>query len=290
MTVEYYLKEGTIFKKRYRVVEPLGRGGFGLTYLCADFYTGAQVAVKEFFPREAERNGSNVEPITERLKEVYYEKLFSFSEEFRIINSIEDSHVVKALDFFTENNTAYYVMEYVDGMNLKEYLSEKDNLDHAEVFQIMIGSLQGLASIHRKGYVHGDLKPTNIMLTRNSKIKIMDFGAACLKDIFYWNLSTKVGSLSYTCPEKFFTSSVPKNAWDIYSMGGIMYFLLSGKDPIPSNDRLKGIPLESSMITHKRTRAVIEKAMSLDFEKRYTTAEEFLRAINKRAFFFPFNS
>lgn len=284
IVIEYYLKESTILKKRYRVVEPLGKGGFGLTYKCMDLHRGEFAAIKEFFPRGSERGDAlEVIPGSADLREAYYDKLSSFSEEFRIISTISDIHVVKVLDFFTENNTAYYVMEFISGMNLKDYGKHNGRLDQKRAFEIIDDILKGVASIHESGYIHGDLKPTNVMLTDDGKIKVMDFGAACLKDTFYSYEASKVVSMSYACPEKFFASSTPELSWDIYSVGGILYFLLSGIDPIPATDRVRGIPLELSMISRK-PKAIIEKSMALVATRRFRDTAHFRKAINGRLF------
>jgi serine/threonine-protein kinase len=283
--IEYYLERDTILNRRYRINEPLGKGGFGITYLCTDLPGGERVAVKEFFPRGAERNGNNVSPVSDDLKEVYYDKLSSFSEEFRIISTISNDHVVKVLDFFTENNTAYYVMEFIDGLNLKEYIKNNGIPDLKTCYRILLDILDGVNAIHDRGYIHGDLKPTNIMATGDGRIKVMDFGAACLKDAFFSFLSAKVISISYTCPEKFFASSVPDNSWDIYSIGGIMFFLLSGKDPVPATERIKGIPLEMSLISNRKARLIVEKAMSFSPQKRYRDSDHFKKALSSRFFF-----
>jgi len=279
--IEYYLGEGTILKKRYRVIEPLGRGGFGLTYLCSDFHMGTKVAVKEFFPRGVERENNNVKPVDSDLKDVYYEKLSSFSEEFTILSKIEDDRVVKVLDLFTENNTAYYVMEFVSGKTLRDTVRADGAMEDSRAYEVIDEILKGVASIHNRGYIHSDLKPTNVMMTDYGKIKVMDFGAACLKDVYLINSLSKVVSLSYACPEKFFSSSRPSSSWDVYSVGGILYFLLCGRDPVPSTDRMKGIPLVFDEFTRK-ARRILEKSMSLVAEKRYSDANDFRRALKSR--------
>lgn len=285
MTIEYYLSEGTILKKRYRVIEPLGRGGFGLTYLCSDFHKGNNVAVKEFFPRGVEREGNDVKPVSDDLREIYYDKLSSFSEEFTIMSRIEDGRVVKVLDLFTENNTAYYVMEYISGKTLKDTVKDEGVMNDAKAFEMVDSILEGVSSIHERGYIHGDLKPTNVMLTDDERIKVMDFGAACLKDVYLMNSLSKVVSLSYTCPEKFYSSSPPNYSWDVYSVGGILYFLLSGEDPVPSTERVKGVPLIFDTFS-RRAKRILDKSMALVSEKRYSDATAFRRALKSRFFGF----
>ena len=285
ITIQYYLNEGTILKKRYRIIEPLGRGGFGMTYLCSDFHTGNSVAVKEFFPRGAEREGNFVKPISSDLKEAYFERLSSFSEEFTIMSKIDDDRVVKVLDLFTENNTAYYVMEFISGRTLRDSVKSDGVVDESKALEIIDEILKGVSSIHERGYIHGDLKPTNVMLTDEGKIKVMDFGAACLKDVYLMNSLSKVVSLSYTCPEKFLSSSTPSYSWDVYSVGGILFFLLSGEDPIPSTERIKGIPLVLDLFPRK-ARRILEKSMSLVADKRYTDADHFRKALRARLFGF----
>ena len=269
--------KNTLLNKRYLVLNPLGKGGFGITYLCLDRATGEHVALKEFFPKEASRSDSGVVLTDSNDVERYYAGMQRFLEEASILSTINDVRIVRVFESFEQNGTAYYVMEYVDGPTLKDFIRSVGPLDGRDALRLIEDIARGLKAIHDKGFIHGDLKPTNIMLKKSRLVKIMDFGAATTKDSFYTPVHSNIISWNYSSPERFRHEHTVHPGSDIYSLGCVLFFLVSGFDPTPATERLKGVDLAIPPTTRK-IKYLICKSMSLEERKRFANTDLFLKA------------
>ncbi|WP_255358898.1 MULTISPECIES: serine/threonine-protein kinase [Kosmotoga] len=261
----------------------LGRGGFGITYLCVDNAKSKNTAVKEFFPKGARREGLNVLPPEGIEPEQYYEKVKRFLVEAEILEKVNDHRVVRLLDSFEENNTAYYVMEYVEGPTLQQFIRDRGPLGTKEALDLIREIALGLKAIHEYGFVHGDLKPSNILLKSGMFVRIADFGASGIKDSFFRLGEHNVVSLNYSAPELFTSQAVPNVQTDIYSLGGVLYFLVTGESPVPATQRAKGKELMIPDVGRKIKKLIL-KAMALSPEKRFYSVDSFLKALD--SFFF----
>ncbi|MEA2067535.1 MAG: serine/threonine-protein kinase [Thermotogota bacterium] len=258
----------------------LGRGGFGLTYLCEDLKTGEYVAVKEFFPEGAVRRSSSVELPSSSEWDNTFEKIEHFLEEAELISLIDDPRIVKVISAFKENKTAYYVMEFIQGRTLRKYVNERGFLSDLEFKELIDEIGKGLQTIHSKGILHGDLKPSNILITDKEKaVKITDFGAASSIGSLYRGSIGNIVSRHYSAPERFTQEMILTVQSDIYSMGAIIYFMVTGQDPLPATNRLKGEKMKFPPISKKLKKA-IERSMKLLPQNRFPDVRSLLKYLD----------
>ncbi|MFO7882965.1 MAG: serine/threonine-protein kinase [Kosmotogaceae bacterium] len=280
ISIRRALENGTKLNDRYKILVSLGRGGFGLTYLCEDLKTGEYVAVKEFFPAGAVRRNSSVELSSDSEWDNTFEKIENFLQEAELVSSIDDPRVVKVLNAFKENKTAYYVMEFIQGRTLRKYVNERGFLSDVEIKELIDEIGKGLHVIHSKGILHGDLKPSNILITDDEKaVKITDFGAASSIGTLYRGAIGNIVSMHYSSPERFTQEMILTVQSDIYSMGAIIYFMVTGQDPLPATNRLKGEKLRFPPIS-KRLKKVIEKSMEFLPQNRFPNINNMLKYLN----------
>jgi len=202
--------------REYKIINKIGEGGMGEVYLAEDENLGRQVAIKMLAP-ELMRNAELVE---------------RFKQEARLQASLIHPNIVALHTFFTHENMLYMVMEYAQGITLKDLIKKKGKLDEKTSKHIILQILEGVGFAHQKGIVHRDLKPSNIMIDNNLDIKIMDFGIAkVLGDRGMTKTGTKMGTLYYMSPEQVKAEKDIDQRTDIYSLGIIFYEMLTGKVP-----------------------------------------------------------
>ena len=232
------LQSGTLLQGgKYRIERVLGQGGFGITYLAHNIVFDVDVAIKEFFLKdENERNGLTVTIPTSAVKKAFFDNLKEkFKKEAKRIFIVKNEHVVIVHDLFEENNTAYYVMDYIDGENLKERLtSTKKPLSENEIRQLLSQILDALKSIHDHGIYHLDLKPANIMVDKQGSVKLIDFGAS--KQFSSTDGLTTSTAYCYTpgyAPSEQIRQKADQiGPWtDFYALGATLYYLLTMDNP-----------------------------------------------------------
>lgn len=278
------LRKGTRLIGRYTIEKVLGQGGFGITYLGIDELHEKKVAIKEFFPQGiVTRNIGYEDAVTVTFvgeKDNYNKGKEKFLKEARIMARFsKDEGIVKAQDFFEINNTAYIVMEYLEGITLKQYLRENERIEPEELLELFVPLIESLDEIHSQGLIHRDISPDNIMVLLGGKIKLMDFGAA--RD--YTDFGEKSLSLilkpGYAPPEQYQTHGVQGPWTDIYALCATMYKCLTGENPPDAiervmDDNLKEIS-EFGIPVSKQMEETIIKGMSISARNRYQNIEEF---------------
>ena len=278
------LRKGTRLIGRYTIEKVLGQGGFGITYLGIDELHEKKVAIKEFFPQGiVTRNIEYEDAVTVTFvgeKDNYNKGKEKFLKEARIMARFsKDEGIVKAQDFFEINNTAYIVMEYLEGITLKQYLRENERIEPEELLELFVPLIESLDEIHSQGLIHRDISPDNILVLLGGKIKLMDFGAA--RD--YTDFGEKSLSLilkpGYAPPEQYQTHGVQGPWTDIYALCATMYKCLTGENPPDAiervmDDNLKEIS-EFGIPVSKQMEETIIKGMSISARNRYQNIEEF---------------
>lgn len=278
------LRKGTRLIGRYTIEKVLGQGGFGITYLGIDELHEKKVAIKEFFPQGiVTRNIEYEDAVTVTFvgeKDNYNKGKEKFLKEARIMARFsKDEGIVKAQDFFEINNTAYIVMEYLEGITLKQYLRENERIEPEELLELFVPLIESLDEIHSQGLIHRDISPDNIMVLLGGKIKLMDFGA--VRD--YTDFGEKSLSLilkpGYAPPEQYQTHGVQGPWTDIYALCATMYKCLTGENPPDAiervmDDNLKEIS-EFGIPVSKQMEETIIKGMSISARNRYQNIEEF---------------
>ena len=229
---------------KYIIERVLGQGGFGNTYEGVNTTFEDRVCIKEFFMQGINDRDNATGSITVSLvrnKPQFEEQLEKFKKEALRIRKLDNPHIVKVHDLFEENGTAYYVMDYVDGENLAERLKRTGKpMTEQEVRAILPQILDALKTVHNTGIWHLDLKPANIMLTKEGQVKLIDFGASKQLNAQKGGATTST-AISYTngyAPREQMEQNYDKfGPWtDIYALGATIYTLLTNmRPPLPTN-------------------------------------------------------
>ena len=238
---------------KYRIEKVLGQGGFGITYLAIQGGLERMVAIKEFFMREACCRACDSRGVTlgtEGNRETVDRYRQKFLKEARSIAQLNHPHIVRIIDVFEENGTAYYVMEYVAGGSLSDRVGRQGALSESEATRYIRQVADALTYIHTQRMTHLDVKPANIMLTDKDEVVLIDFGLAKQYDSAtgHQTSSTPVGiSEGYAPLEQYMQGGVGEFSpeTDIYALGATYYKLLTGQTP-PSASSVNedGLPLE----------------------------------------------
>ena len=257
------LKVGTILHGTYRIDSYLSSGGFGNTYVATNIEFEERVAIKEFFMKgvtQRDENQTTVSVSNAENHNSFLEQKEKFKKEARRLRKLNNEYIVSVHDLFEENGTAYYVMDYVDGENLAERLKRTGKpMTEQEVREILPQILDALKSVHDAGIWHLDLKPANIMLTKEGRVKLIDFGASKQLNAQKGGATTST-AISYTngyAPREQMEQNYDKfGPWtDIYALGATLYTLLTNKrPPLPtdidddaSEDKHKALPMPENI-------------------------------------------
>ena len=272
------LRKGTRLIVRYTIEGVLGQGGFGITYLGIDELHEKKVAIKEFFPQGiVTRNIEYQDTVTVTFvgeKDNYEKGKERFLKEARTMAKFsKDEGIVKALDFFEINNTAYIVMEYLEGVTLKQYLAENKRIDAEDLVELLVPLIESLDEIHSQGLIHRDISPDNIMVLPDGRIKLMDFGAARDYTEFGEKSLSIVLKPGYAPPEQYQTHGVQGPWTDIYALCATMYKCITGENPPDAiervmDDHLKKISAFGIPVLPQIEEAII-KGMSVAANDRY---------------------
>ena len=280
----YCLRKGTRLIGRYTIEGVLGQGGFGITYLGMDELHEKPVAIKEFFPQGiVTRNIEYQDTVTVTFvgeKDNYEKGKERFLKEARTMAKFsKDEGIVKALDFFEINNTAYIVMEYLEGITLKQYLRENQRIAPEDLIELLVPLIESLDEIHSQGMIHRDISPDNIMVLPDGRIKLMDFGAARDYTEFGEKSLSIVLKPGYAPPEQYQTHGVQGPWTDIYALCATMYKCITGENPPDAIDRLvddhlKKISAFGFTVSPQIEEAII-KGMSVAAKDRYQNVGDF---------------
>ena len=260
---------GKMLDERYEILEIIGEGGMAVVYRAIDRRLNRYVAVKIMRDDMA-----SDEEFRRR-----------FCTESHAVAMLSHPNIVAVYDVSHNDNVEYIVMELVDGITLKQYMERKGVVAWKEVVHFTKQISKALAHAHERGIIHRDIKPQNIMLLRDGTIKVGDFGIAALENEVYENNGEAIGSIHYIAPEQA-RGECPDARSDIYSLGVVMYEMLTGElpfngntlgeiavqhmnaKPVPPRDKNPAVPTELERITLK--------AMNADLNARYQSANALL--------------
>lgn len=271
------LKGGT-----YRIVRFLSSGGFGCTYEAEHVMLQKRVAIKEFFVRDFCNRESDTAHITvgTQSKVGLVEKLRKkFIDEARALTHLDHPGIVRVTDVFEENGTAYYVMDFIDGISLGEKV-KNSALSEDEALYYIRQVCDALRYVHSNNRLHLDIKPGNIMIDTSGNAILIDFGASKQYDEDGGQDTSSLPGYTpgYAPPEQM--SNTLRQfypATDIYSVGATLYKILSGNNPVDVHSRISGDELEPLPATvSERTKAAIEAALQLSRKSRPQSIDEFL--------------
>ncbi len=278
-----HLQSGKILQNgKYRIEKKLSQGGFGITYLAYYNDMQTQVAIKECFlsgccVRQTDNNSITLQSLT---FQDYRDFITKFKQEAQTLFQFRTHHnIVHVIDVFEENNTAYYVMDYLEGETLAQLIKRKGKLSYEEAMNFIGQLCDATEGAHSKGIIHRDIKPDNIMITTDNKAVLIDFGTA--KELIQCKTRSTQAILTpgYAPEEQYSTKREKGKYTDIYAIGATLYYCLTGEVPTESIDRRSIIMPEPKMlntaIPNNVNRAIL-KAMELNHTDRYQTVDAFL--------------
>lgn len=293
------LKEGaTLQKGKYTIVKSLGQGSFGITYLATtkiaiigklgQMDTTVNVAIKEFFISEINSRANDGSSINGSGGTLFVNYRKNFRKEAENLSHLDHPNIVKVLEVFDENNTTYYVMQYIDGESLDDYILRKKGIQEFSAIAILKDIGSAIHYMHSHKMLHLDLKPKNVMMDKDGKSYLIDFG---LSKQYTENgepeSSTTIGpgTMGYAPIEQANykqDGSFPKTL-DVYALGATFYKMLSGNKPQYASEILEEgldiVPLSKKGVSQSVVNAV-QKAMAPTKKYRYQTIDEFLSALN----------
>lgn len=282
------LPPGTVLNGRYILGRVLGQGGFGITYVAQDHKTGSLVAVKEYFPdtMAARTGGPSVSAYTGQREENFlYGKECFLNEAKTLAEFIGNPNIVRVHSYFEENNTAYFVMDYVQGTSLQDYLKQRGRLSWEETKHILEPVIEALASVHSRGVIHRDVTPDNIYITNDGTVKLLDFGAA------RYSLGDKSRSLDvvlkhgYAPREQYSRHGRQGPYTDVYALGATFYYCLTGRLPPDSIDRQDEdefiLPSSLGVKLPAKAEDALCKALAVSAQDRFQSMGEFYLALNE---------
>ncbi|MFM2312687.1 MAG: hypothetical protein RLZZ04_1963, partial [Cyanobacteriota bacterium] len=226
----------------YRIEQPLGQGGFGITYQGIDTRLNRAVAVKEFFPEGCWREGSTVVSAGRWNSDTYSSAKQKFLLEGQTLGQFNHPGIVQVFYYFEENNTAYMVMEYLKGQTLAELLKKKQGkLSEAKALEHITKVGEALEFLHQAQFLHRDIKPDNIMLLDDGRVVLIDFGAARDFNTTSTARHTTMLTPGYAPLEQYGRALKYGAFTDIYALASTLYHLLTGQAPVSAIERAAGV-------------------------------------------------
>ena len=278
------LPAGTILLGHYRIDRLLGQGGFGITYAASDLRTQSPVAVKELFPsgyvsRDPNRRTICVRPGKE---ENAAHLRLRFEQEAQTLMQLQGREgVIRVTHLFSENKTAYYVMELLVGEDLSHRLNTRGVMTWAQLMPILQTLMNALEQIHSAGLIHRDISPDNIFLTRDGNVRLIDFGS--VRAYQGGDHFTALIKHSFAPWEQYLTKGNQGPWTDIYALCVTAYFALSGKCPPRATERRLNdtlIPLEQLCPgVPRQVCQAIQKGMAVQMEDRYQSVAQLRAAL-----------
>ena len=284
------LLQGTILSKRYKVDKVLGAGGFGITYLAEDRFNHMVCAIKEYVPVgicARETGNKEVYPLSVAKKQDFQHGKVRFIEEAQVLSELQHiPNVVHITDYFSENNTAYYVMEFLDGMTVKQLMKcmPENRIPIEDAIEIVQKVGESLDRIHKERHLlHRDISPDNLFYTKSGEIKLIDFGSAKHLSQEEKNIFSIVLKPGFAPPEQYAMDKAQGNYTDEYALAGTFYYMVTGKMPVDAMERMTGIELipadELCSDVSKQMWRVLMRAMSLDAKTRYSSVGLFIHEL-----------
>ncbi len=278
----------------YRLLHHIGEGGFGVSYLAMDELLNRPVVIKEHFPHAlCQRNAAtlNIEPIPGTDDTEYNWALSNFLREVRLLATLDHPHIGRVFTYFEAHNTAYYVTEHIDGPSLAdvaaEYRKHLGYIPQQPLYGLMVRMLDALDYLHSNNILHLDIKPDNILVTRNGSPVLIDFGAA--RNMQEHTTAQVVETPGYSPPEQGHPNGKLCPASDLYAFAATLYYALTAQALPPGRQReLYDTLTPLSNMPHLRAHyhpqllASIDKALSPAAENRYAAAALWLHDLRSR--------
>ena len=278
------LKHGTILRGQYSVGKVLGKsGGFGTTYLGYHQTLQIKIAIKEYLPNELvyrDSDGLTIHVNDPLEADNFLQGINQFVNEARLLVKFNHPNIVRVIDFFEENGTAYLVMDYCQGVNLAEYMEQQGGLlSEQAVLSFIMPILEGLQELHNRGVLHRDIKPQNIYVSHDGRPILLDFGAA--KQIVgeHSRSLTLMATPGFAAYEQYQVQGKQGPWTDIYSCAATIYYMLSKMVPPDAIGRMAQdtfiFPLDLENKISPEMRNAIVKGMALLPDDRVQNVQQF---------------
>lgn len=284
----YHIPPGSVLQQRYIVGVALGFGGFGITYIGWDYVMSRKVAIKEYLPSEfATRMPTQLQVTVysgER-EEQYQEGLIKTMEEAKRLAKFESvPGIVQIYDCFEENGTSYIIMEFLEGMSLKQYIAEKGKMTPEQALPVVLQIAAAMEEVHKTGILHRDIAPDNIYVLNPEEpdalqVKLLDFGAARYATTKHSKSLSVIIKPGYA-PEEQYRSRGDQGSWtDVYALAATLYKMLTGITPEDAmersvKDEVKR-PSKMGIKLAKPTETALMNALNVKIQDRTQTMEEF---------------
>lgn len=255
------LEQGSVLDRKYEVIGIIGQGGMGSVYLCKNINLDTLWAIKEV-PKEVKSN-------------------VNFLAEPNILKKLKHPGIPRIIDIFYENDNLYMVEDYIEGENLKEYVKRKGNLTTEEICKIAseMGEIVEYLHSFDPPIIHRDLKPSNIMITPEGGVVLIDFGISRVYKPGQESDTVYIGSRGYAAPEQFYGTGQSSTQTDIYALGAVVYFMITGKAPSTALEPLYDENYDGNV--NIDIREIIKRAMKIKVEERYGSIQEMSKEIHR---------
>lgn len=279
--MDYTLPIGAeISAGKYVIDRVIGVGGFGITYAAHHGVLGTKYAIKELFVSgRSIREDNHYTVFLQNLEEERYQKIRKrFFDEAKTLTKLNNPHVVKVIDVFEENNTSYIVMDYVEGETLLSKIQRNGPIAFQEAVNYIAQLSEAVEYIHKKHILHRDIKPDNVMITPDEQVVLIDFGSARSFVNDEVQNHTTILTQGYAPIEQYSSTTKKGNYTDIYALGAVFYFILTGEKPIEATSRVYEdfkSPRDINPAVPEDVNRTIMKAMEIKPEDRYQDVESF---------------
>ena len=288
----HQLPVGSILGNRYYVGSVIRQGGFGITYVGCDNRLGKKIAIKEYYPDGYVNRNTDVShdiTVTAGDNTVLFskEKQRFLFEASILAKFAGEKYIVNVTDIFSENNTVYMIMEFVDGVDLDDYLQTSPRMSFQTAFNMLKPVMDTLSRVHEKGLIHRDISPSNIKVLPDNSPVLLDFGAARQFDMEEEKSYSVILKPGYAPPEQFQTHGVQGPWTDVYAICATLYKMITGVTPENAVDRaitdtLKK-PSELGAVISPGEEAVLLKGLNINKDERIRSMPELCEAVRHAA-------
>lgn len=291
-----HMRPGSLLSNRYLIGKVLGFGGFGVTYLAWDHVLQQRVAIKEYLPSEFATRAAGKTEVTifsGNKAQQFADGMNKFIEEAKRLAKFQNEQgIVRIYDSFEANNTAYIIMEFLDGETLADYLKRVGKVPVEQAIELLSPVINSLETVHKAGIIHRDIAPDNIFLTNDGQVKLIDFGAARYATTSHSRSLTVIIKPGYSPEEQYRSRGDQGPHTDVYALAAVLYRMITGEVPPDALERRAYmenkkkdtlVPPSKYCKINKNQENAILNAMNIYAESRTGTAETLLNDLTSSA-------
>ena len=291
-----HMEPGSILHERFIVGKALGYGGFGVTYIGWDALLEQKVAIKEYLPSEFSTRMPGVTKVTVYngdKSQQFNDGLSRFVDEAKRLAKLNNiSGIVRIYDSFEENNTAYIIMEYLEGETLSARLKREGKIDPDEAVAMLLPVIRSMEEVHKYGIIHRDIAPDNIFITKDGTVKLIDFGASRYATTSHSRSLTVIIKPGFSPEEQYRSRGDQGTYTDVYALAATLYRMITGKTPPDALERrayfenkkkdiLKSVTNYCPDIDRNTENAILN-ALNVRIEDRTPTMEKFAEELTSK--------